>query len=199
MGEHEMRLRVFRFLKARMRNMIMPATVGIGLAVGGCTDSWGGSLYMGPLPRDAGLDADTAGMVPLYMVSMPKDAGPDATLIGQDAPAARDGAGAEMDKPSDAAVALDSASAIDALVSEAGSRDVMPDLGGMKYIAPFFDAAADAIHDAATDAMDTPIAKYIAPMPDAAISDTPAMRYMAQIPDADRAAPLYMAPPPVES
>ena len=36
MREQEMRLRVFQFLKARMRNMLLPATLGLGLAVAGC-------------------------------------------------------------------------------------------------------------------------------------------------------------------
>jgi hypothetical protein len=192
MREHEMRLRVFGFLKARMRNMIMPATVGIGLAVGGCTES--SAVYMGPMPRDAGADADAAAMVPLYMVPNPRDAGPDATLMSPDV-AGSDTADASPDlatsTPSDTALALDGAGATDTLVNEAGGRDGTPDLGGMKYIAPFFDAAADTV--------DAPIAKYIAPIPDAAMFDTPVLRYMAQIPDADRAAPLYMAPPPADS
>lgn len=36
MREREMRQRVERFLQTRLRNMLMPATLGLGLALGGC-------------------------------------------------------------------------------------------------------------------------------------------------------------------
>jgi len=45
MREQEMRMRVVRFLKIRMRNAILPATVGIGLAVGMCEGAKGGALH----------------------------------------------------------------------------------------------------------------------------------------------------------
>jgi len=191
MREHEMRMRAFRFLKARMRHMLMPATVGIGLAVGGCSDPR--SLYMGPMPSDAGTDAVVAnhdiaadGRDGLVDFLPPDLAQPDldAQLLADLSP----------DKsPADSAIPLDGATVADA-VSEAGYTDSVPDLGGMKYIAPFLDAApADAPVDSA-------IAKYVAPMPDASVGDMPAMRYLAQMPDAGLAGtPLYMAQPPRET
>ena len=36
MREREMRQRVERFLQTRLRSMLMPATLGLGLAIGGC-------------------------------------------------------------------------------------------------------------------------------------------------------------------
>jgi hypothetical protein len=36
MREQDMRLRVERFLRVRLRSMLMPATLGLGLAMGGC-------------------------------------------------------------------------------------------------------------------------------------------------------------------
>ena len=53
MREQEMRERVFGFLKARMRGMIFPATVGIGLAVSGCSESKATPAYMASFPQDA--------------------------------------------------------------------------------------------------------------------------------------------------
>jgi hypothetical protein len=193
MREQEMRTRALRFLKAQMRNMIMPATVGIGLAVGACSDPK--SLYMGPMPNDAGHDA----------IANEQDArtspdvspGPDAVslddVLGQDSRDAPSG----TDLPVDTFAAADGAGGSDLLAGEAGG-DVLPDFGGMKYIAPFADAAPDtAIPDVggmkyvapfidaspADAPVDTAVAKYIAPMPDAGLGDMPAMRYMAQMPD----------------
>lgn len=197
MREQEMRLRALRFLKTRVRNMIMPATVGIGLAVGGCTDSSVRALYMAPISHDAGPDS--------AIISHDSATGPDSVgapdSLGRDSQVQADTA--SNTPGADATAALDGAGG-DTLVSEAGSRDVMADVGGMKYIAPFLDAAADAVFakyiapipDAGADTM---VAKYIAPIPDAAIDDKPAMRYLAQMPDADRVMPIYMAPPPADS
>jgi hypothetical protein len=82
MRENEMRQRVERFLQTRLRAMLLPATLGLGLAVGACdseglaTDDGGqqakedsGSVatkYMAPAP-DAGLPLPT----PEYMAQSP--------------------------------------------------------------------------------------------------------------------------------
>ena len=63
MREHEMRMRVFRFLKARMRNMIMPATMGIGLAVGACKTE-------GLVIQDAQAHKDAVA-IPIYSAVFP--------------------------------------------------------------------------------------------------------------------------------
>jgi hypothetical protein len=106
MREREMRQRVERFLQTRLRSLLLPATLGLGLAVGACnsdalsTDDGGdppankdsGSVatkYMAQLP-DAGPaptpdymaqmpDASIkldTGMVLRYMAQMPPDASP---------------------------------------------------------------------------------------------------------------------------
>ena len=72
MREREMRERVERFLQTRLRKMLLPATLGLGLAVGACDTS--------PLDTSDGgdtfakKDSGTVGMK--YMAQIP-DAGPD--------------------------------------------------------------------------------------------------------------------------
>jgi hypothetical protein len=184
MREQEMRLRVFRYLKARMRNMIMPATVGIGLAVGGACES--AAVYSAPGPAEQ-RDASTW----RQDVAMGPDApGPDLAMVADVA----------AESVPDLAK-LDEARTADALATEAGLdnrvADGKEDLPLLKYGSPFdsgfFDSrAVDAEPDAGQI-----IAKYIAPMPDAAVDSTgPAPRYMATMPDAsaDRSVVvLYMA------
>jgi hypothetical protein len=96
MREQDMRLRIERFMKARLRNMLMPATLGLGLAVGGCngdalsTDDGGDPL----VKQDAAAQTDTGGpsvtqmpdagpelpiAMPDYMAQMP-DAGPEVPV-----------------------------------------------------------------------------------------------------------------------
>jgi hypothetical protein len=89
MRERDMRQRVERFLQARLRTMLLPATLGLGLAVGACNsdglsaDDGGDSTatkdsgsvatkYMAQLP-DASIKLDS-GMVARYMGPMPVDA-----------------------------------------------------------------------------------------------------------------------------
>jgi|GEM_PF-1552733 len=216
MREHEMRMRVFRFLKVRMRNMIMPATVGlgIGLAVGGCKTE---GLPNTQAPSDAGG-------VPIY-----------SAVFNDAAPARSDGPAADSSAPAPDLAAVDTRDAIatndvaadlerdvstpadlpstpDLTVSDTAQAevaavdttkaDVAPGIDGnddlgtivVKYIAPIPDAADDTGGIA-------PV--YIAPVysaitPDAApASDGLVVRYMAQIPDAGAdavLATLYMAP-----
>lgn len=166
MREQEMRERVFKFLKARMRNMIMPATVGLGLAVGGCSSGDGEvkSLYMGPIPSDASSAQSDA-----------TAQGNDGAQAGQDLAAQGLDQGLHIDAPvygarvdalpgSDQSIALD-AEKRDASASTDGS--VTPGSSG--------DAAAD---------LGEIIAKYIAPVPDASTTDAPrGLLYMAQMPD----------------
>jgi hypothetical protein len=153
MREQEMRLRVFRFLKARMRNMIMPAAMGIGLGGAGC------------LPQSAGV----------YSTPVPSD----AAIVKSDA-------------NRDQAIAFDLAPGTDAIDTGLGDApadvfaptDGQPDLrypeAGMKYFAPI---PIDAATTEAGGEAGPIIAKYVAPMPDAAIDLGLAVRYMAQMPD----------------
>jgi hypothetical protein len=81
MQEREMRLRVERFMKSRLRSMVMPATLGLGLAIGGC-NSDGLSTDDGGDPaanKDAAGNTDTGGVAMKYMAQMP-DAGPDTGM-----------------------------------------------------------------------------------------------------------------------
>lgn len=185
MREHEMRTRALQFLKARMRNMIMPATVGIGLAVGACSDPK--SLYMGPMPSDAGHDV----LVNKHDATASPDTPPRADVLASGEVLGPETARDTRDAPSagdllvDTLAAADGGGGVDVLAGEVGG-DMPSDLGGMKYVAPFVDASpADA-------PADTAVAKYIAPMPDAGPGDLPVMKYMAQVPDPGVVA-MYMA------
>lgn len=108
MREREMRQRVERFLQTRLRSMLLPATLGLGLAVGACNsdglnvddggdqavnkDSGSPAMkYMAQIP-EAGpeLPAITplymaqvsdAGVAVRYMAQQPADAAPDANQV----------------------------------------------------------------------------------------------------------------------
>jgi hypothetical protein len=141
MREREMRQRVESFLQTRLRKMLAPATIGLGLAMTACPTSGldsnddGGALvskdsgadqgpvlkYMAPIPPDAGATA-------VYMAQMP-DAGPEAPAPQPDymAPIPRD----------------------------AGTEALMPQ---PEYMAQMPDARLDT----------SPVLRYMAQMPDAA-------------------------------
>ena len=81
MREQDMRLRIERFMKARLRNMLMPATLGLGLALGGCP---GGGMDAddGGDPgtkHDAAASTDTGGVGMKYIAQIP-DAGPEVPI-----------------------------------------------------------------------------------------------------------------------
>ncbi len=181
MREQEMRQRVFRFLKARMRNMIMPATVGIGLAVGSCTT--GTSVYSAPIREDASLGQDVQanadGPVPR------QDAQANADARGADGPAADLAPVADVARdtvlPGDVPIYGSDVSLLDLRDAEAVDSGAV-DLG---------QTDSGAV-DSATDTM---ITKYMAPILDAGADGTPVVRYMAQLPDGSSViAPMYMAP-----
>jgi hypothetical protein len=213
MREQEMRMRVFRFLTARMRNMIMPATVGIGLAVSGCVKS--SAVYEAQMPQDANPPhADVLGPDSQPPGSDQASPGPDLALadtrevqsdsamsadLAPDLAVTRDLA---VDKGADTAAAADQApghdsSGIDGARTDAiAGIDGSDDLGGtaVKYSAPVLDASGDlgAITtkdlapqpDAAADT-GAVVALYSAQTPDAGVPrDGLAVRYMAQMPDA---------------
>jgi hypothetical protein len=181
MREQEMRLRVFQFLKTRVRNMIMPATVGIGLAVGGCSSDLT-MKYMAPSPRDASTEDVVTQNAD---VSLPSDA-TDAAL--RDTTLADAGQGPEASLVADAE-AVDSNGSIDVQTVDAVALDGgAADQVTTKYIAPIPDAGFDSI---ATKYI-APV--YIAPTPDAGVDSSPVVRYMAQMPDGNIASPMYMAP-----
>jgi len=78
MKEKEIRERVEQFLKRTARNVVVPASLGLGLSLSGCE---GNALRAGATDAGRGV-ADTAtthdlpGMVLVYLVMMP-DAAPD--------------------------------------------------------------------------------------------------------------------------
>jgi hypothetical protein len=98
MREREMRQRVERFLQTRLRNMLMPATLGLGLALGGCGSSTPDSSDDGSAAKqDVGSPPGTggggnrdgaqvpdAGGVALYMAQLPPDAGPELPVATPD-------------------------------------------------------------------------------------------------------------------
>ena len=185
MREKEMRLRVFRFLKARMRNMIMPATVGIGLAVaGGCESA---AVYSAPFEPVEHKDAAT---LKQDVALGPDSPGPDSVVVADVA------VESAPDSPTPADVLPPDALATETGL-DTGSRDVKDDLNWVKYGSPFDSGTLDTrVVDSQTEVGQV-IAKYIAPMPDAAVdSSSPVVRYMAVMPDASpdlSVAVLYMA------
>jgi hypothetical protein len=85
MREQDMRQRVQRFLQARLRNMLAPATLGLGLAMAGCPSSGNDAT------DDAGALVNQDGapdqqFAPAYMAQLPKDAGPDQATTKYIAP-----------------------------------------------------------------------------------------------------------------
>jgi hypothetical protein len=191
MREQDMRQRIQRFLQTRLRSMLAPATIGLGLAMTACTsdglntqddagalvrkdaapDGNAATLYGIPMPRDAANEEDAAApdaAGPDTALPAGKDGGPDAIAALYIAPIPRDAQ----------ATNLDSGSEVDA------SADAV----ATKYIAPIPDAARE---------FPMPQPDYMAQMPDAG----PALRYMAQMPDAapdgERVFPMYMAQLPL--
>lgn len=223
MREQEMRQRVFQFLKVRMRNMLMPATLGIGLAVGGCSQS---TSLKDPPDSAADTGKDTQMPIPIYAGSfgdssvpgMPDGPSPDLASSG---PEAQPDAGLPRDVPiygSDMSrldqrkadgqnvsapdAAPDQAVALDGAAIDGRKPDGGPETSIVKYMAPF-DAGRDAGVEAGRDAgadLGGIAPVYIAPlymaqMSDAAPADErPAVRYLAQMPDSSVVSPLYMAP-----
>ncbi len=77
MREQEMRDLIVGFLRARMRGVIFPAAVGLGLAASACSSPSNPVPCCGPpQPQDA------AQGVPIYGVSFPQDAAQGAPLYG---------------------------------------------------------------------------------------------------------------------
>jgi hypothetical protein len=192
MSEQQMRQRVFRFLKARMRNMIMPATVGIGLAVaGGCTESSVSPTYAAPVYNDAAAGKQDVPRAP--DLAAPDSGKPDSA--NPDSPVVADVA---ADSLPDVPSPLDT-SPSDALAGETGvdmrRLDSPIDMPPVKYGSPFDSGILDSQSEAGQV-----IAKYIAPIPDAGVDTSgPVTRYMAVMPDASpdlSVAALYMAPRP---
>ncbi|MGD0838060.1 MAG: hypothetical protein ABSB49_15585 [Polyangia bacterium] len=80
MREKEMRRRVERFLQTRLRRMLAPATLGLGLAMAGCPSggSSGTNDASGMVSGDAS-GADAYQVAPMYMASIP-DAAREAPM-----------------------------------------------------------------------------------------------------------------------
>jgi len=90
MRERDMRLRVERFIQTRLRSMLMPATLGLGMALGAC-DGEGLSANDGgepPVLQDSAASTDTgsgtpqpdAGVATKYMAPVYSALVPDAEL-----------------------------------------------------------------------------------------------------------------------
>jgi len=216
MREQEMRLRVFRFLRARMRNMIMPATVGIGLAVGGCAKENATPIYSAPLQ-----DSSAPGQTDVLLVSDTQPGAPDNAVPGTDsaapgkevapdtsevpvvADAASDGIGRDVpiygvdmrpprDLPPADVLGQDVPAKPDQAVAvDGGGIDTGTDLGSItKYGVPIPDAASEK---------PVIVPLYTTVFPDAAAgADAAAVRYAAVMLDAARDLGLpatdYMAP-----
>jgi hypothetical protein len=77
MRERDMRARVERFIQTRLRSMLMPATLGLGMALAGCN---GDGLEVDdggdPIVNKDAADKPDAGAVMKYLAPIP-DAAPD--------------------------------------------------------------------------------------------------------------------------
>ena len=171
--------------------MIMPAAVGIGIAAGSCS-SEPRSLYMGPLPSDAATvrsdanpDAnytDVSVSGPEVLLSDTREAAlaSDVPLTGQD------GASSVDQSVDDQAPARDGVDTLaDATTDVLAPMDGKLDLGipeaGMKYQGPI-PPPDTGIIDTGSE-VGPIIAKYLAPMQDAANDLGLVVRYMAPIAD----------------
>jgi hypothetical protein len=226
MREQEMRMRVFRFLKTRMRNMIMPATMGIGLAVGGCAKEEAIPVYSAPL-QDSGMPAqtdvllasdappassDSAAATPDSAPSGPdskvpgKEVAPETSEVSVVADASPDGLG-----PDAPTYGSDGRPPRDLPPAEASTEDAYakPDQA-VAIDGAGIDTGADlggtvvkysaSVPDAAAE-KPTIVPLYTALMPDAgAAADSMVVRYMAVMPDTapdlGLAVPDYMAQSP---
>jgi hypothetical protein len=174
MREQEMRLRVFRFLKARMRNMIMPAAVGIGLGGAGCF-SQSGAVYSAPVPADAAMvkrDANRDVKFDDVITAGPEVSPAGAREVPMGFDASLDGEGAVDSSLADVAA--------DVFAPMDGQPDLRYPETGMKYMGPM---PLDAATGEAGGEAGIIVAKYVAPMPDAARDGMLVVRYMAQMPD----------------
>jgi hypothetical protein len=189
MREQEMRLRVFQFLKTRLRNMIMPATVGIGLAVGGCTSA---SLYSAPVQPDAAKHDDVASQADLAPASDTNVVSHDVVLA--DVAQTPDVPLADSRPHEEDSEAVDGRVAIDLGNKDAGAIDSPSDYA-VKYMGP---APLDAGYDSfLTKYMGGPL--YTAVIPDAASDTAPVVRYGTPTPDGGISMPMYTAPMPQPS
>lgn len=77
MRERDMRARVERFIQTRLRSMLMPATLGLGMALSGCN---GDGLEVDdggdPIVNKDAADKQDAGTAMKYIAPIP-DAAPD--------------------------------------------------------------------------------------------------------------------------
>jgi hypothetical protein len=79
MKEHDVRQRIESFLKRTAREVVIPASVGLGLVLAGCKVPDAVYLYRAPDPdADAGVAVDVL-IVP-YHPSVPVDTGPDVDV-----------------------------------------------------------------------------------------------------------------------
>jgi hypothetical protein len=77
MRERDMRARIERFIQSRLRSMLMPATLGLGMALAGC-DGDGLEVNDGgdPIVKNDAADKQDAGATMKYIAPIP-DAAPD--------------------------------------------------------------------------------------------------------------------------
>jgi hypothetical protein len=72
-----MRLRVERFIQTRLRSMLLPATLGLGMALGGCTgDGLNADDGGEPIVNQDAAGSPDLGTAMKYIAQIP-DAGPD--------------------------------------------------------------------------------------------------------------------------
>jgi len=146
MREQDMRQRVQRFLQARLRNMLAPATLGLGLAMTGCPSSGlnanndasddGGAL----VSKDGATDQQ---MAPSYMAQMPRDGGPDQATTKYIAPIPDAGPELPMAQPDYMAPMTDAGlvNRYGTLTPDAAPAEVGPVL---RYMAQMPDAGRDS-------------------------------------------------------
>jgi hypothetical protein len=152
MREREMRLRIERFLQTRLRNMLAPATIGLGLAMTGCPSSGldatedAGAL----VKKDSG--ADVGGPVAVYSAPAPDAGGTQAKYMAQVPDAGQE---APLPMPEYMAPMPDAAQELP--MAQPDYMAQMPDSGPvLRYMAQMPDAAPD---------LGGPVAVYLAQLP----------------------------------
>jgi hypothetical protein len=213
MKEKDIRERIHIFLRDTVRYVVVPASMGIGLALVGCSDSGldsnpDSSADTAPVQSGAGSSTETGsatnstdtgtgtntmtGTVAVYSAPMQDGAVSSGT-----------GTGSATDTGTGTGTGSDVVRLPDA--GTTGTRTGISTLTGMLYMAVMPDAGAS---DTATRTYTNTVAVYMAPQPDAASVDASKpgtdagliTKYMAAMPDAGQkdfgavVVPLYGTP-----
>jgi hypothetical protein len=181
MKETEVRERIEFFLRSTIRQVVIPASLGVGLALIGCDDSKVVPVYGAIVPdthEDASVSSRDSADAPADRLSLPdtKYMGPFPLDTSADRPLERDSADAAIDRLGLSETKYMGPFPLDTSADrpfERDSADAAIDRLGLtetKYMGPF---PLDSGVDHPPYGPDAPIPQYAAPMLDAADASDP--------------------------